>query len=73
MSEIFSSAAVVIGPLRVNAGQKYCRMLQADFPSSFSYNLFIKIFVLSILSDRLRQVLLYIHEQEDIFPIHDCS
>ena len=49
--------------LSLNAGQKYCRMLQAEHSvilSTFIKLPFvIKIFVLSILSGCLRQVLLY--------------
>ena len=50
--------------LSLNAGQKYCRMLQGEHSailSSFIRQLFvIKIFVLSFLSGRFTQVLLYI-------------
>ena len=49
--------------LLLNAGQKYCRMLQREISAILStfINLpfTIKAFVLSILSGRLRQVLLY--------------
>ena len=49
----------------LNAGQKYCRMLQGEHSAILSTftNLLpfvIKIFVLSFLSDCLRQVLLYV-------------
>ena len=51
--------------LSLNAGQKYCRMLQREHSAILStfINLpFVtKIFVLSILSGRLRQVLLYLY------------
>ena len=51
--------------LSYNAGQKYCRMLQESIlqylQPSLSYHLNI---VLSILSGRLRQVLLYIYRKE---------
>ena len=43
MSQNLSSAAVVIDALRVNEGQKYCRMLQESilqyFWPSFSYHM----------------------------------
>ena len=50
--------------LSLNAGQTYCRMLQREhsaiFRPSLSYHVsFIQTFVLSILSDRFTQVLLY--------------
>ena len=48
--------------LLLNAGQKYCRMLHGEHSAILSTFIklpfAIKIFVLSILSDRLRQVLL---------------
>ena len=53
--------------LSLNAGQKYCRMLQwehsAIFWPSFSYQLILKIFLLSIFEwplNGLTQILLYI-------------
>ena len=50
--------------LLLNAGQKYCRMLQwehsAILSTFFKLPFVTKIFVLSILSGFLRQVLLYI-------------
>ena len=52
--------------LSLNAGQKYCRMLQGTHSailSTFIKLLFsIKTFVLSILSGHLRKVLLYVLE-----------
>ena len=50
--------------LLLNAGQKYCRMLQGEH-SAILFNfiklpLVIKIFVVSILCGCIRQVLLYI-------------
>ena len=52
----------LIGALRVNAGQKYCRMLQREHSAILSTFIKlpfdIKIFVLSILSGRFTQVLL---------------
>ena len=48
--------------IAVNAGQKYCRILQwhsAILPTFIKLTFVIKIFVLSILSRRVRQVLLY--------------
>ena len=51
--------------LSLNAGQKYCRMLQGEHSAillTFIKLPFgIKIFVLSIFSGRLIQVLLYAH------------
>ena len=48
--------------ISLNAGQKYCRMLQREHsaipPTFISLQFVFKIFVLSILSDRLKQVLL---------------
>ena len=49
--------------LSPNAGQKYCRkgsILQYCRPS-LSYHISFKIFVLSFLSDRFTQVLLYLY------------
>ena len=50
-------------PLLLNAGQKYCRMLQwehsAIFLTFIKLPFVIKIFVLSFLIGCLRQVLLY--------------
>ena len=50
--------------LSLDAGQKYCRMLQGEHSAILStfikLSFVINIFVLSILSGRLRQVLLYI-------------
>ena len=47
--------------LSLNAGQKYCRMLQGEHSAILSMFIrlpfVIKIFVLSILSGRFRQVL----------------
>ena len=47
----------------LNAGQKYCRMLQESilqyFRPSLSYNLSLRPLFCLFLSDRLRQVLLY--------------
>ena len=47
----------------LNAGQKYCRMLQGEHSAILltfiKLPFAIEIFVLSILSGRLRQVLLY--------------
>ena len=49
--------------LSLNAGQKYCRMHQGEHSAILStfikLQFVIKIFVLSFLSGRLRQVLLY--------------
>ena len=49
--------------LSLNVGQKYCRMFQGEHSAILStfikLSFVIKIFVLSILSGRLRQVLLY--------------
>ena len=49
--------------LLLNAGQKYCRMLQGEHSAilltSIKLPFAIKIFVLSILSGRFTQVLLY--------------
>ena len=50
--------------LSLNAGQKYCRMLQGEHSAILSTFIklpfSIKTFVLSFLSGRLRQVLLYL-------------
>ena len=50
--------------LSLNAGQKYCRMLQGEHSAILSTFIklpfAIKSFILSILSGRLRQVLLYL-------------
>ena len=47
-----------------NAGQMYCRMLQGEHSAILStfikLSFVIQIFVLSILSGRFRQVLLYL-------------
>ena len=51
----------------LNAGQKYCRMLQGEhsaIPSTFIKLPFVKTFVLTFMSGRLRQVLLYIHSMD---------
>ena len=49
--------------LSLNAGQKYCRMLQGEHSAKLSTSIklpyVIKIFALSFLSGPLRQVLLY--------------
>ena len=49
--------------LSLNAGQKYCRMLQGEHSAILSTFIkppfVIQIFVWSILSDRLRRLLLY--------------
>ena len=51
--------------LSLNAGQKYCRMLQGEilqyFRPSLSYHLSLRYMFCLFLSDRFRQVLLYIH------------
>ena len=51
--------------LSPNAGQTYCRMLQgvhsAILLTSIKQQFVIKIFVLSFLSGRFMQVLLYVH------------
>ena len=51
--------------LWLNAGQKYCRMLQGEHSAILStfikLPLVIKVFVLSILSGCFTQVLLYYH------------
>ena len=50
--------------LSLNAGQKYCRMLQESilqyFGPSLSYHLSLKPLFCLFLSDQLRQVLLYL-------------
>ena len=50
-------------PLSFNAGQKYCRMLQGEHSAILSTFIklpfVIKIIVLSILSGRFTQILLY--------------
>ena len=50
-------------PLSLNAGQKYCRMLQGEHSAILLTRIklpfVIQIFVLSILRGCLRQVLLY--------------
>ena len=43
----------------LNAGQKYCRMLQGEHSAILSLPFVIKSFVLSILSGRFTQALLY--------------
>ena len=49
--------------LLLNAGQKYCRMLQGEHSAIvstfFKLPIVIKILILSILSGRFTQVLLY--------------
>ena len=51
--------------LSLNAGQKYCRMLQESilqyFRPSLSYHLSLRPLFCPFLSDRLRQVLLCFH------------
>ena len=60
--------------LSLNAGQKYCRMLQRKHPSILStfskLPVVIKTFVLSICSVRFTQVLLYALRQ--IYLIKQC-
>ena len=57
--------------LLLNAGQKYCRMLQGEHSAILSnyikLQFVIKIFVLSFLSDCLRQVLLYCQSTCNLF------
>ena len=54
----------------LNAGQKYCRMLQGEHSAIFSTFIklpfVIKNFVLSFLSGCLRQILLY---YDDLFTL----
>ena len=54
--------------LSLNAGQRYCRMLQGEHSAILSTSIklpfVIKIFVLSILSGHLRQVLLYMVQKK---------
>ena len=58
-------------PLSLNAGQKYCRMLQESilqyFRLSLSYHLTLKPLFCLLLSGRLRQILLY------CYTCHRCS
>ena len=58
MSQYLLSAAVMISALRVNEGQKYCRMLQWEhsaIPGTFIKLPFvIKIFVLSMFEWQLK-------------------
>ena len=60
--------------LLLNAGQKYCRMLQESilqyFRPSLSYHLSLRSLICLFLSGCLRQVLLYIcpHFQTKIYP-----
>ena len=57
--------------LLLNAGQRYCRMLQwehsAILLTSIKLRFVIKIFVLSFLSGRLTPVLLYFMDMVDIY------
>ena len=60
--------------LSLNAGQKYCRMLQESnlqyFWSSLSYHFVFKALFCLFLSGRWRQVLLYILFTEDFLLTH---
>ena len=46
--------------LLLNAGQKYCRMLQGEYSASLSYPLSLRHLFSLFLSGSLRQVLLYL-------------
>ena len=56
--------------LSLNAGQKYCRMLQESilqyFRPALNYHLSFETFILSIFSGRLRQVLLYFGSEQNV-------
>ena len=60
--------------LSLNAGQKYCRMLQESilqyFPPALSYHLYLRPLFYLFLSGRLRQVSLYMFTEE-IVNLHD--
>ena len=60
--------------LSLNAGQKYCRMLQESIPQYFwpslSHTLSLRPLFCLFLSGRLRQVLLYIHCLLTFFKIN---
>ena len=62
--------------LSLNAGQRYSRMLQGEHSAILltfiKLPYVIKIFVLSILSGRLRQVLLYISIKERSGSVVEC-